>query len=313
MSSFERIKPGSTRIQVGERAEDEHDYFVDEPLAEAANIAIFLQRPLVISGEAGTGKTELAYAIATQLGFAQPLEFHCKSDSIGRDVLYRVDHLRRLNDAYAAGAAGVAGKQSLKDVAEYVEPSTLLLAYQSATRRVVLIDEIDKAPPDLPNDLLDELDRGRIRIPEISATHEERAKHRPVVIITSNRERELPRPFLRRCVFHYIDYPNTAALEAIVNSRMSGKAVSPRFVQLAVRRFEALRRVPNLVKPPATGELVMWMEVLVATGVDEAKLAESRVLGALPAIQALIKRKEDLDLSRRAEAPTDAAQARDEP
>lgn len=296
---FDKIKPGPTPIRVGDRPEDAHEYFVDTELAQAANIAIFLARPLLISGEAGTGKTELAYAIAAQLEMREPLEFHCKSDSVGRDLLYRVDHLGRLHDAYAAGAAHTA---QLAPLSSYVHDSTLRAAFRSDDQRVVLIDEIDKAPPDLPNDLLDELDRGRIRIPEISETHEETAKQRPIVIITSNRERELPRPFLRRCIFHYIEYPSSEQLRRIVTSRLHDKQVAAGFIALIVSRFEELRGVPNLVKPPATGELVMWSEVLLELGIEQRSLEQVQRLADLPAIQALIKRKDDLELTRNSTA-----------
>lgn len=300
MSKLE-ITAESVRISPSGAADGGHEYFIDTDLAEAANIAILLGRPLLVSGEAGTGKSELAYAIAAKLGLGEPLEFHCKSDSVGRDVLYRVDHMQRLHDAYAAG---VAKSAALKPVSDYVRSSTLRTAYQADSQRVVLIDEIDKAPPDLPNDLLDELDRGRIKIPEISETHEEKAKVRPIVIITSNRERELPRPFLRRCIFHYIEYPSTSQLERIVAARLQGRDIAPSFIALAVSRFQAVRNVPNLVKPPATGELVMWTTVLVERGVAASVLEKAETIAQLPAIQALLKRKDDLDLAKR--SPTSA-------
>jgi MoxR-like ATPase len=173
-----------------------------------------------------------------------------------------------------------------------------------------LIDEIDKAPPDFANDLLDEIDRGRMRVPEISAEHVVLAKQKPVVIITSNRERELSRAFLRRCIFHYIDYPDAKQLEQIVLSRLDGQ-VTAGFVKLAVQRFEVLRSLAQLVKPPATGELVLWTSVLVGLGVTSEQLRGVSVLGELPAIQALIKRKDDLDACRKVAAPVDANDAVD--
>jgi MoxR-like ATPase len=262
-------------------------YVLASELATTVNVAIALGQPLLVTGEPGCGKTALAWAIAAQLGCGV-LEFHTKSTSVARDLLYHVDTLRRFHDASTGDARA-------KDAAAYITYRALGEAIRSERTQVVLVDEIDKAPRDLPNDLLDELDRMQFTVGEVDPPQTHRARARHVVVITSNSERRLPLPFLRRCVYAHLEFPAADQLAAIV--AMHCPEPSKSFVELCVRRFLELRAVDGLVKPPATGELIAWVRVLVRMGVDAAAL-ERAAAGRVPAIETLIKMVDDLRLVR---------------
>lgn len=276
-------------------------YFADPNLLAAANAALVTQQPLLLTGEAGCGKTDFAFAAASGLAAdkaagpdtAELLECYVRSDSRARDLLYHYDAIRRFGDAQHGGEAG---RQRAEDPRPYIRLRPLGKALMSPHLRVVLIDEIDKAPRDLPNDLLRELDQGVFEIPEIPASEEEPASAvdladpstfrnqmrrplarvalagagsrsaaqpeelKPLVIITSNVERQLPDPFLRRCVFFHIRFPSTEDLQKILHSRFDD-ATEP-FIERAIEVFEVLRAVPALTKKPATSELINWVQSL---------------------------------------------------
>jgi MoxR-like ATPase len=274
---------------VGGRAEKGR-YLADPQLVAAVNTAIIVEQPLLVTGEPGTGKTALAWSVASELGLGPVLDFHTRSDHQARDVLYEVDHLMRFYHAQIHDER--ASKPEL-----YVRWNALGEAIRSADQRLVLIDEIDKAPRDFPNDLLDEIDQMEFRVPELSL--KVRATHRPVVIITSNSERQLPDPFLRRCVFHRIEFPAADRLQQILAERLGHLNLQERLAAAAVKRFEEVRSLPGLEKKPATGELIAWVKVLQKTGVEVGVL-ENTPIGGLPATPALVKTEQDARLLRSA-------------
>jgi MoxR-like ATPase len=279
------------RLTLPERASDAPfgDYLFSDELATAANVALHLGRPLLVTGEPGTGKTALAWGLARQLGAGEVLEFHAKSTSVGRDLLYTVDSMRRFYDAQIQSDRAQRAE-------DYLTYQALGRAIRSDRTRVVLIDEIDKAPRDFPNDLLDEIQRMRFSVAELNQTFEASCRH--FVVITSNSERRLPAPFLRRCVYHHIPFPDPALLGRILTHHMAGLRLSESFLGLVVERFFAIRDVEGLVKPPSTDELLAWTRVLVAMGFGEAELAGATSPADLPALQTLLKLRDDLDLVR---------------
>jgi MoxR-like ATPase len=216
------------------------------------------------------------------------LEFHTKSTSTARDLLYQVDSLRRFYDASVRDA-------NAKDVGKYLTYRALGEAIRSPVTTVVLIDEIDKAPRDFPNDLLHEIDRMEFEVPEVDPPLRFRAKAKHFVLITSNSERRLPMPFLRRCVYAHVEFPDADTLTRIVELHCGRPSRS--FAALAVRRFLELRAVVGLTKVPATSELIAWTRVLQRIGIDEARLANAPI-GALPAVESLIKMVDDLRVVR---------------
>ncbi|HEY0991662.1 MAG TPA: MoxR family ATPase [Kofleriaceae bacterium] len=258
-------------------------YVLSPELATTVNVALALDQPLLVTGEPGCGKTALAWAVAAQLG-CRVLEFHTKSTSVARDALYHVDSLRRFHDASM-------GDPGARDASRYLAYRALGEAIRSPTTVVVLIDEIDKAPRDFPNDLLNELDRMRFEVPEVEPALQFRASVKHFVLITSNSERRLPLPFLRRCVYAHVEFPDPDTLARIVELHCGAPARS--FAAAAVRRFLELRAVPGLVKTPATGELIAWVRVLQRLGIDETRLAELPI-GELPALETLVKMIDDL-------------------
>jgi MoxR-like ATPase len=269
--------PAETR---GERGR----YLADPRLVTAVNTALAVGQPLLVTGEPGTGKTMLAWSIASELGLGPVLEFHTRSDNQSRDALYEFDYLLRF---YHAQTRDPRAEQ----LESYIRWQALGEAIRSATQRLVLIDEIDKAPRDFPNDLLDELDRMEFRVPELELTC--KAAHRPVIVITSNSERQLPDPFLRRCTFHRIDFPSGERLQAILVERLGHLDLSERLVEVATARFEQLRSVPGFEKLPSTAELIAWVRVLHASGVDPEALKQGR-LSEIPFPSALVKSEQDL-------------------
>ena len=276
-----RTAPGCPPQRRGEQG----SYLADKDLVLAVNTALAVGQPLLLTGEPGTGKTMLAWSVASELGLGDVLEFHTRSDHQARDTLYSFDNLRRFYDAQNRDPRA-------EDLNHYVRLEPLGQAIASPTQRVVLIDEIDKAPRDFPNDLLDELDAMKFLVHETGVEY--RAAIRPVVIITSNSERQLPAPFLRRCVFHHIAFPSRERLEQILAERLGHLQLSDGLAKAAIMRFEELRRLDGWEKLPATSELLSWVRVLLAASIDEAEI-KSGALATLPLLSALVKTRADLE------------------
>lgn len=252
-------------------------YLTSDALESAVNCALALERPLLIKGEPGTGKTLLAEAVAASMN-AELLRWHVKSTTRAQDGLYVYDTVQRLYDSRF-------GDGDVKDIRKYIKLGPLGQAFSSNERVVLLIDEVDKADVEFPNDLLHELDRMRFVVSETG--DEVVAKMRPVVIITSNNEKELPDAFLRRCVFHFIDFPNAELMRRIVE--VHHPDLDEKLADQALEVFYQLREMKRLRKKPSTSELVDWISVLRASGTSTVKLD-----AALPFVGALLKKEQDL-------------------
>lgn len=259
-------------------------YIADPSLMQVVDAAIALQRPLLVKGEPGTGKTLLARAVAETLD-RELVSWHIKSTTKAVDGLYHYDVVQRLNDSRF-------GDRDVSDIRKYIRKGPLGKAFDSERPVVVLIDEIDKADVEFPNDLLRELDEMAFHIPEIDETV--RAKHRPVTIITSNAEKELPDAFLRRCVFHYIAFPDREQMERIV--RVHHPDLEQTLLDAALDRFFAFRRKQGLRKKPSTSELIDWLTVLVHAGLDP-----ERIKNEDPFLGVLLKQEADLAPGKRKE------------
>ena len=259
------------------------DYIASPDLMQTVNVAVQLSRPLLIKGEPGTGKTMLAQSIAR--GLEMPLlVWNVKSTTKAQDGLYVYDTVQRLYD-------GQFGDGDVADIAQYIKYGKLGQAFSGDERVVLLIDEIDKADLEFPNDLLWELDQMEFSIPETRATV--KAKQRPIVLITSNAEKELPDAFLRRCVFHYIEFPDEEMMERIVHVHVP--QLDKRLLDLAIQAFYWLRDVPGLQKKPSTSELIDWVQALARGGIDPKEIA-----GRLPFMGVLLKKDHDVDVAQRA-------------
>ena len=253
------------------------DYVTSEPLRNAVNVAITLGRPLLIRGEPGTGKTLLAHSIAGALG-KKLISWNIKSTTKAQEGLYVYDTVQRLNDSRF-------GDKNVSDIKAYIKLGKLGQAFNSKEQVVLLIDEVDKADIEFPNDLLNELDEMTFYIPETEETI--KAIHRPITIITSNAEKELPDAFLRRCVFHYIEFPNQELMEKIV--RVHYPEIKDSLLRQSLKTFYALRGIDEFRKKPCTSELIDWIRVIMASGISEDKVAEVNFVGTL------LKKETDID------------------
>jgi MoxR-like ATPase len=271
-----------------QRFDGTKDYIATEDLKVAVNAALALERPLLIKGEPGTGKTVLAYEVAKALN-APLLTWHIKSTTKAQQGLYEYDAVTRLRDSQL-------GDERVKDVKNYIKRGKLWEAFTAAERPVLLIDEIDKADIEFPNDLLQELDRMEFYVYETDETIT--AKIRPLVIITSNNEKELPDAFLRRCFFHYIRFPDEETMNAIVDVHFPG--IKKKLVAEALRVFYDMRKVPGLKKKPSTSELLDWLKLLMVEDIDEAILREKNPDRLVPPLAgALLKNEQDVHLFER--------------
>jgi MoxR-like ATPase len=270
------------------RFEGTKDYVATNDLKMAVNAAIVLERPLLVKGEPGTGKTVLAREIATALG-APIIEWHIKSTTKAQQGLYEYDAVARLRDSQL-------GDRRVHDIANYIRRGKLWEAFTNEQRPVLLIDEIDKADIEFPNDLLQELDRMEFFVYETGETV--KAKRRPIVIITSNNEKELPDAFLRRCFFHYIRFPDAETMQAIVDVHFPG--IKQRLVSEALNIFFELREVPGLKKKPSTSELLDWLKLLLNEDITPETLRERDPRKVIPPLHgALLKNEQDVMLFER--------------
>jgi MoxR-like ATPase len=260
-------------------------YIATDDLMMAVNAAVTLGRPLLIKGEPGTGKTQLAQEIARSLG--RPMfEWHVKSTSKAQQGLYEYDAVSRLRDSQL-------GDARVHDIANYILKGSLWEAFESQTQPVLLIDEIDKADIEFPNDLLRELDRMEFYVYETRLLV--KARHRPIIVITSNNEKELPDAFLRRCFFHYIRFPDEATLQRIVEVHYPG--LKKELLAEALGAFFQVRETPGLKKKPSTSELLDWIKLLVAEDIDPQVLRSQDPKKTLPILHgALLKNEQDVHL-----------------
>ena len=262
-------------------------YIAADDLAIAVNAAVTLERPLLVKGEPGTGKTELARQVASSLKM-EIIEWNIKSTTRAQQGLYEYDAVSRLRDSQL-------GSERVHDVAHYIRKGKLWQAFSSEKKIVLLIDEIDKADIEFPNDLLQELDRMSFHVYETGTTVE--AKNRPVVIITSNNEKELPDAFLRRCFFHYISFPEPEILRKIID--VHHPKLKPQVLETALSQFFEIRDTPGLKKKPSTSEVLDWLKLILAEDLKPEDLRRDGV-NALPRLHgALLKNEQDVHLFER--------------
>ena len=269
------------------RFEGTSDYVATEDLKVAVNAAVTLQRPLLVKGEPGTGKTELARQVATALG-ARMIEWNIKSTTKAQQGLYEYDAVSRLRDSQL-------GDERVHDIANYIKKGKLWDAFEADERVVLLIDEIDKADIEFPNDLLQELDKMEFHVYETNETI--RARHRPIIIITSNNEKELPDAFLRRCFFHYIRFPDMETMSKIVEVHHPG--IKSQLLTTALTQFYEIRDQSGLKKKPSTSEVLDWLKLLLAEDISPEDLKRDGA-SALPTLHgALLKNEQDVHLFER--------------
>ena len=271
-----------------DRFEGTSSYIATQSLALAVEAARVLQKPLLIKGEPGTGKTLLAEEVAKSLHMPL-ITWHIKSTTKAQQGLYEYDAVSRLRDSQL-------GDDRVRDIANYIKPGKLWEAFTSSQRAVLLIDEIDKADIEFPNDLLHELDRMAFYVYETGETIQ--AMQRPIVIITSNNEKELPDAFLRRCFFHYIAFPDEMTMRQIINVHFG--TIEQQLVSQALTMFYRLRDIKGLKKPPSTSELIDWLKLLLADTHAAQQVKQSTLQKGLPPLSgALIKNEQDLQLLAR--------------
>jgi MoxR-like ATPases len=262
-------------------------YVATDDLTVAVNASITLERPLLVKGEPGTGKTELARQVAASLDLPI-IEWNVKSTTKAQQGLYEYDAVSRLRDSQL-------GDERVNDVRNYIRKGKLWEAFEADQKVVLLIDEIDKADIEFPNDLLQELDRMEFYVCETGETI--RARHRPIVIITSNNEKELPDAFLRRCFFHYIKFPDAETLRQIIEVHHPG--IKPQLVTEALTQFFEIRETPGLKKKPSTSEVLDWLKLLLVEDLDPEDL-KRKGKDALPKLHgALLKNEQDVHLFER--------------
>ncbi len=263
-------------------------YIATEDLKVAVNASITLERPIIVKGEPGTGKTMLAHEVAKSIG-AEIITWHIKSTTKAQQGLYEYDAVTRLRDSQL-------GDEKVKDIKNYISKGKLWNAFESGKRPVLLIDEIDKADIEFPNDLLLELDRMEFFVYETGETI--KAKNRPIVIITSNNEKELPDAFLRRCFFHYIKFPEAETMEEIVNVHFP--EIKQDLIKEAFKIFYDIRDVPGIKKKPSTSELIDWLKLLMTDDIDAKTLKEKDPKKLIPPLHgALLKNEQDVHLFER--------------
>ncbi len=264
------------------------DYIATDDLSMAVNAAVTLQRPLLIKGEPGTGKTMLAEEVAKSLG-KKLICWHIKSTTKAQQGLYEYDAVSRLRDSQL-------GDDKVHDIGNYIKQGKIWQAFAADEQVVLLIDEIDKADIEFPNDLLVELDQMEFSVYETG--QQIKAKHRPIIIITSNNEKELPDAFLRRCFFHYINFPDKHTMQQIVDVHYPD--IQKQLVKAALDVFFQLREVPGLKKKPSTSELIDWIKLLLADNIPLELLQNKDIKQAIPPLYgALLKNEQDVDLIQR--------------
>ena len=264
------------------------NYIATEDLKVAVNAAITLERPIIVKGERGTGKTMLAHEVAEAIG-CEIITWHIKSTTKAQQGLYEYDAVTRLRDSQL-------GDEKVKDIKNYISKGKLWNAFESEKRPVLLIDEIDKADIEFPNDLLLELDKMEFFVYETGETI--KAVNRPIVIITSNNEKELPDAFLRRCFFHYIKFPEAETMEEIVNVHFPN--IKKDLISEAFKIFYDIRDVPGIKKKPSTSELIDWLKLLMTDDVDAKTLKEKDPKKLIPPLHgALLKNEQDVHLFER--------------
>ena len=264
------------------------NYIATEDLKVAVNAAITLERPIIVKGEPGTGKTMLAHEVAEAIG-CEIITWHIKSTTKAQQGLYEYDAVTRLRDSQL-------GDEKVKDIKNYISKGKLWNAFESEKRPVLLIDEIDKADIEFPNDLLLELDKMEFFVYETGETI--KAVNRPIVIITSNNEKELPDAFLRRCFFHYIKFPEAETMEEIVNVHFPN--IKKDLISEAFKIFYDIRNVPGIKKKPSTSELIDWLKLLMTDDVDAKTLKEKDPKKLIPPLHgALLKNEQDVHLFER--------------
>jgi MoxR-like ATPase len=269
------------------RFEGTSTYVATDDLTIAVNAAVALERPLLVKGEPGTGKTELAKQVAEGLGLRM-IEWNIKSTTKAQQGLYEYDAVSRLRDSQL-------GDERVHDVKNYIKKGKLWEAFEADEKVVLLIDEIDKADIEFPNDLLQELDKMEFHVYETGETI--KAKHRPIMIITSNNEKELPDAFLRRCFFHYIRFPDTETMKQIVEVHHPG--IKSALLTTALTQFYEIRETPGLKKKPSTSEVLDWLKLLLAEDLDAEDIKRDGV-DALPKLHgALLKNEQDVHLFER--------------
>ena len=264
------------------------NYISTDELSMAVDAAVKLERPLLVKGEPGTGKTMLAEEVAASLG-APLIQWHIKSTTKAQQGLYEYDAVSRLRDSQL-------GDERVKDISNYIRQGKMWEAFEADQQVVLLIDEIDKADIEFPNDLLQELDKMEFYVYELGKTV--KAKRRPVVIITSNNEKELPDAFLRRCFFHYINFPDRETMQQIVDVHFPN--VKKDMVKEAMDIFFDVRKVPGLKKKPSTSELIDWLKLLMADDIPDEILTNRDTTKAIPPLYgALVKNEQDVHLLER--------------
>ena len=263
------------------------NYIASDDLKLAVEAALNLEKPLLVKGEPGTGKTMLAIEVAESLGM-RLIEWHIKSTTKASQGLYEYDAVSRLRDSQL-------GDERVKDIANYINKGKLWDAFTADEQVVLLVDEIDKADIEFPNDLLQELDRMEFYCYELDKTI--KAKKRPLVIITSNNEKDLPDAFLRRCFFHYIAFPERAVLEKIINVHIP--KIKKKLLSDAIDTFFNIRKVPGLKKKPTTSELIDWMKLIVSDDIAQEILTSDQNNLVPPLYGALLKNEQDVELLQR--------------